>query len=81
MAKKRRVDDDDREERDDRDDPAKPRSDAYVGLLGITLFVVLVGAVLMFQDHSEIDAEFKKVQPPSLNNLAGDGLEYRAPAK
>jgi len=75
MAKKR-VDDDD----DDRDAGDKPRSDAYVGMLGITLLAVLVGAVLMFQDHSEIDTAAKAVQPPSLNNLAGDGLEYKAPA-
>jgi hypothetical protein len=64
----------------DRDDDDKPRSDAYVGLLGITLAAVIGGAVLMFLDHSAIDESAKTVQPPAVN-LAPDGLEYKQAPK
>lgn len=66
----------------DRDDDAapKPRSDAYVGLLGITLAAVLGGAVLMVLDHGKIDEGAKGVQPPVANS-SPDGLEYKAPGK
>ena len=62
--------------KDDPDDADKPRSDTYVGLLGITLAAVLGGAVLMFLDHSAIEGPAKGVQPPAAN-LDPSGLEYK----
>lgn len=77
MAKKARADRDD-EDDDDRDDAAddRPRSDAYVGLLIITLVAVLGGALLMFLDHGDLSAQ--TAQPPTVN-VTGD-LEYKQPA-
>jgi hypothetical protein len=37
-----------------RDDaPAKPRSDAYTGLLTVSLLALLTGAVFLFLDYSQ----------------------------
>ena len=61
----------------DRDeDPDKPKSDAYVGLLAITLVALLGGAILVFLDHSELEESARAVQPPAVN-LSVDGLEYK----
>lgn len=77
MAKKSKVRDDDDDDRDD--EAPKPKSDAYVGMLGITLTALLAGCVLMYLDHDEISTAAGSVQPPTVNTSA-DGLEYRAPA-
>lgn len=65
---------------DDQDADDKPKSDAYVGLLAITLVAVIAGAVLMFMDHSEIETAAKSVQAPSAK-LFDDGLEYKQAGK
>jgi hypothetical protein len=76
MAKKK-ARDDDRDDRDDRADADDaPKSDAYVGLLGITLAAVLAGAVLMFLDHGELEEGAKAVQAPAVN-ASPDGLEFK----
>jgi hypothetical protein len=72
----------DRDEDDDIDTPGvdKPRSDAYVGLLAITLVAILGGAILMFLDQTEIADAAKGLQPPTVS-VAPEGLESAAPAQ
>jgi hypothetical protein len=50
MARKGKKRDDD----EDRDEEPKTRSDAYVGLLGISLVALIVGCVFMYLDHDEL---------------------------
>ena len=74
MAKNRsrRRDDD-----DDRDAVPPVKSDAYVGLLAISLLALLVGCVFMYLDHEELSAT--KADPPSVQSAA-DGLNLPADA-
>ena len=70
MAKKNRRDDDD----DDADlGAAKPKNDAYTGLLVLTLLAVIAGCVLMYLDHEVLAA-----QTLTAPNVSGSqsGLEY-----
>jgi hypothetical protein len=67
MARSRRRDDD-----DDRDAAEPPtRSDAYVGLLAISLVALIAGCVFMFLDHDELEKQ--TVNPPSVT-VSEDGL-------
>lgn len=65
----RRRDDDE----DDDDRKPAPKSDAYVGLMVITLLAVLAGSVLMFMDNEELMAS--NPTPPAVSGSPA-GLEY-----
>lgn len=63
-----------RRRRDEEDDePKEPpiKSDAYVGLLAISLIALVVGCVFMFLDHDELSKQ--TVTPPSIS-VSEDGL-------
>lgn len=64
MARRRRDDDD-----EDGDTPAapqkpKPRSDAYVGMLGITTAALIAAGVLFYMDFEALNAQ--QVSPPQV---------------
>jgi hypothetical protein len=64
-------------ETDDADDAPPPKSDAYVGLLGIALAATILGAVLMFLDGDELAKQ--QVPTPSITG-SKDGLIYKTAA-
>jgi hypothetical protein len=66
MAKKRA-----RREDDDLPESDKPRSDAYVGLLAISLLALLVGATLLYVDFDELK---NSASPAPTIALSDDGL-------
>lgn len=49
--------------------PAAPpaRSDAYVGLLGLSLVALIAATVLMYLDYSKYDQEYKPKLPSPPN--------------
>ena len=60
----------DREKTADRPDRPKPRTDAYVIMLLITFFAILVSCVLLYLDHSEYGGKAPpKEVPPTLPEL------------
>lgn len=67
-----------RDEDDDDDAPAvdKPRSDAYVGLLAISLLALITGAVLLYLDYDELA---KAQSPPPAVTLSDNGLTLPKP--
>jgi len=69
---KRRVDD------DDADALPKTRSDAYVGLLGISLVALLTGVILLFIDFDEISKGSAPL-PSVTTSEDGLGLPKAAP--
>ncbi|CAN5228739.1 hypothetical protein BH11PLA2_BH11PLA2_21430 [soil metagenome] len=62
---KRRSNDDDTPEFD------KPKSDAYVGLLAISLIALIAGAVLLYVDFDELQ---KAQAPVPTITVSEDGL-------
>ena len=60
MAHKRKRDDDNEEP-----ETPKTKSDAYVGLLGVSLLALVVGCVFMFLDHDELAKQ--NLPAPSLS--------------
>jgi hypothetical protein len=56
MAARRRIDD------DDLDEVAAPRSDAYTGMLAISLGALITGCVLLYLDYSQYPEQ--KPEPP-----------------
>ena len=54
--------------------PAKPRSDAYTGLLAISLLALLAGAVFLYLDYSQYPSGgAPKVSPPPTSAPAPTG--------
>jgi hypothetical protein len=66
MARNRRRDDD-----DDDNQPDKPRSDAYVGMLAISLVALITGIVMLYIDFDELE---KSPAPAPSITLSDDGL-------
>lgn len=85
-AKSVAIDDDDdvapkKSKKPASDAPTGTPSDAYVGLLAISLLGLIFGAVLLYLDHDELAT--KKADPPTVA-LSDNGLNYvqaGAPAK
>ena len=65
--------------RSDRDAPAPAKSDAYVGLLLISLLAQIVGATLFYLDWSQYDAGKPKLPPAATAPAAGGGQPPVAP--
>ena len=57
---KERPERSERSERSERPDRPKPRSDAYVTMLVITFFAIVVGCVLLYRDNEQYGSK----QPP-----------------
>jgi hypothetical protein len=57
-----------RARRHDDDDTPKPPSDAYVGLLVISLIAMITGSVFLYLDYSSYEGKAPKVpdRPPPL---------------
>ncbi len=49
--------------------PASPPSDAYVGLLGISLGALILGCILLFLDYNEYPTA-KPTPPPTYTGLS-----------
>jgi len=68
-----------RSRRDDRDDTsASPRSDAYTGILVLSLVAQIVGAVFLFLDYKEYP-EPKPSPPPAAAAPAAPAVPPPAP--
>ena len=65
MARSRRT--------DDVDAPAPAKSDAYVGLLLISLLAQMAGAAFFFLDWSQYDTAKPKIPPAATFPAAGGG--------
>lgn len=63
--------------RDDDDDAPKTPSDAYVGLLAISLAALLAAATLLYLDFDELDTGTPKPADPAVK-LADAGLNKPA---